>query len=257
MGITTLAKTILLNHIKKYHGSTLAHGRPRSLQYDYLLERTFYVLTTGCQWSKLEVQGGSWKTVYHYFSLWSKANLFEHAYTDLIRVYVKSRGLSDELIVDTSFIKNVFGRNCVGPSPFDRGRNATKVSALTDKHGVPLSFTFHKGNRNDSRTLYHTLSKCPIDIRGKSLYADKIYDTSNCKSVLSHFGLVDSISKKGKQVEASSNNIRIRVEHCFSWLDKFRRILVRFEGCVGRLRSFHFLASLQLVSRRISEAPAT
>jgi transposase len=254
MGINHIAKTILLNHIKQYHYSPVVCGRRRSLELEYVLERIFHVLTTGCQWSKLEVVGGSWKTVYHYFSEWSKANLFKHAHDDLVQFYVKTRGLSSDLIVDTSFIKNVFGRNCVGPSPFDRGRNATKVSVLTDKHGMPLSFSFHRGNRNDSRTLHHTLTKCSLDIRGKALYADKIYDTENCRSVLSNFGLTDRLSRKGTKVAPAENKTRIVVEHCFSWLDKFRRILVRYEGCVGRLRSFHYLAALQLIGRRVQPA---
>ena len=252
MGLKALAKNIILTHISKFHYTPINCGRRRQLSFEYILERILYVLTTGCQWSKLEVTGGSWKTVYHYFSRWSDANLFKHAHDDLIRVYTKTKGLSKELIVDTSFIKNVFGRDCVGPSPFDRGRNATKVSVLTDKHGVPLSFSFHKGNRNDSRTLHNTFVKCSVNISGHCIYADKIYDTENCRQVLTNFGLDDKISKKGSgQAHPKDNRTRIVVEHCFSWLDKYRRIIVRYDACVSRLRSFHYLAALQLTCGKL------
>ncbi len=172
MGLTHLAKTILFNRINDFQRTrrVMPSGRYRKLSYEYILDRIIFVLVTGCQWTKLEVENGSWKTVYHYFSVWSKANLFEYAYQDILSVYSKTRGLSEELIVDTSFIKNVFGRNCVGPSPFDRGRKATKVSAVTDKYGTPLVFTFHKGNRNDSKTLYHTLRNCKQPLSGRKLY---------------------------------------------------------------------------------------
>jgi len=116
MGLNAVARNIILNHIKQYHSTPVVCGRRRTLKLEYVLDRIYYLLTTGCQWSKLEVANGSWKTVYHYWSLWSKANLFERAYHDLISFYIKTRGLSNELIVDTSFIRNVFGRNCVPPN---------------------------------------------------------------------------------------------------------------------------------------------
>jgi transposase len=156
------------------------------------------------------------------------------------------------VIVDTSFIKNVFGRDCTGPSPFDRGRKATKVSAVVDEKGIPLSFTFHPGNRNDSRTLFHTLSKVPCDLVGRSLYADKIYDSKHCEEVIKSFKMENLVSKKKVSTPTSDNRIRIAVEHTFSWLDKFRRIILRYDGLVCHLRSFHYLAALHIFSNKLS-----
>jgi len=128
--LSSLAKTILLNHISRFHSSSSPIGRPRSLSFSYILDRILFLLSSGCQWSRLPVSNGSWKSIYHYFSLWSKHHLFQHAYDDLLRVYFKIRPRSSTRIVDTSFVKNVFGQECVGPSPFDRGRNATKCPLL-------------------------------------------------------------------------------------------------------------------------------
>ena len=58
--LSSLAKTILLNHISRFHSSSLLSNN-------------------------LKI-GRSRK---HYFSLWSKSNLFQHAYDDLLRVYLK------------------------------------------------------------------------------------------------------------------------------------------------------------------------
>lgn len=253
MGIQQLAKTILLNHVVTFQENRrlMPWGRHRKHSYDYILDRILFVLVTGCQWSRLEVENGSWKTIYHYFSLWSKANLFEKAYEDVLRVYRKIKGRTQEVIVDTSFIKNVFGTDCVGPSPFDRGRKATKVSTITDKYGIPLVFTFHRGNRNDSKILHHTLNKCKHDISGSTLYADKIYDTRECRDVLSSFDMENRISKKRQVVDKKDNKTRIAVEHTFSWLDKFRRIILRYEASVSRLRSFHYLAATCITGNRL------
>lgn len=253
MVLSSLAKTILLNHVSSFYQRhpVLPVGRRRTLSFPYILDRILHVLQSGCQWSKLHVENGSWKTIYHYFSLWSKSNLFHHAYLDLLRVYRKVKGSSGVLIADTSFVKNVFGRDCVGPSPFDRGRKATKVSALTDHAGIPLVFTFHRGNRNDSRTLFHTLSNCKFMSPGDKLYADKIYDSQHCKDVLDKFKLQNCVSKKKMPTSKQDNRIRIVVEHTFSWLDKYRRIILRYDAHVHSFKSFHYLASLHLLGNRL------
>jgi len=118
--LNPLALLILKRHIESLQ-TKVKCGRPQVLKTDYVLDLIAYVLRTGCQWSSLPVTGGCWKTIYHYFSKWSKAHIFEKAHKDLVQMYSK-RGLSQQLIVDTSFVKNVWGRDCLGKSPVDRGR---------------------------------------------------------------------------------------------------------------------------------------
>ena len=249
--LNPLARAILTNHIKSYEPSS-SYGRPHKLSTDYVLDRIMYILRTGCQWTSLPVQGGCWKTIYHYFSKWSKAHIFEHAYRDIVKAYSKV-GLSKQEIVDTSFVKNVWGRDCVGKSPVDRGRKATKVSVITDAKGTPLHFLFHHGNKNDSRSLPHLLTKTAkhLSLQGKTIYADKGYHTSYCTDAIQSHGLENKVSKKGSVPNKNDNRIRIVVEHCFSWLDKYRRVIMRYDGLVCHFRSFHFLAASQITGCRM------
>ena len=48
--------------------------------------------------------------------------------------------------IDSTFVKNIYGRDCIGRNPTDRGRMATKVSALVDQDGLPLSLRFFPAN---------------------------------------------------------------------------------------------------------------
>jgi len=210
-------------------------------------------LRTGSQWCNLDPKECSWKTVYHYFSLWSKANLFENAYLKLLDVYKKIKPLSKHLIVDTSYIKNVYGADCIGRSPFDRGRFATKASVIVDQTGVPLQFVFHPGNKNDCKTLGHLLRKTTkhTEMTNCELYADKIYDTQECRAILMEHGLHNKISKKRTHTDPKENKVRIVVEHTFGWLDKYRRIILRFDQRVEHLRSFHYLAAYSLLEKRL------
>ena len=103
---------------------------------------------------------------FSHFNLWSKARIFENVFYET----VKGRApIGGALAVDTSFVKNVFGkekkqsffvrqsRAVTGRNPTDRGRKATKVSLLTDHRGTPLCSVFHKANKSDILTLKHLL----------------------------------------------------------------------------------------------------
>ena len=243
---------ILLHHLRPFYSATT--GRPRALALRYVLDRIAHVLRTGCQWSQLHVQGGSWKTIYHYFAHWSKAHVFENAFHDLVQFYLKrNKRPSKTLVVDTSFVKNVWGRDCLGRSPVDRGRKATKVSAITDAQGTPLYLLFHPGNKNDGKTLAHMIGKVAkrISLQGRCLYGDKAYDTQPCQDVMRRHGLRNCITKRRQPNCPRQNRTRIVVEHAFAWLDKYRRNILRYDGLVCHFRSFHYLAVLNLVASRL------
>jgi putative transposase len=119
--------------------SSSLRGRPRKLSIAETLQKIFYVCKIGCQWRAIEgMDGVSCKTVYHWFRKWSKARVFEHAFYNLVHAY--GNVTFNPLVCDTSFVKNVFGHDVVGRNPTDRGRNATKVSLLTDSESVSKLF---------------------------------------------------------------------------------------------------------------------
>ena len=243
-----IVKNIILANV-----SVCTRAVPRVVSRDYILDRVAYLLRTGTQWSNLPTQGGSWKTVYHYFSMWSKKHVFEKSHCDLLRFYERRKPKSGTILVDTTFVKSVYGRDCVGKNPTDRARRATKVSVVTDELGTPLHLLFHPGNKSDCKTLGHLVRKASrkIDLRGSTLYADKGYDTKECHDLLGSYGIKSKICKKRSTGSREDNRVRVRVEHLFSWLDKYRRIILRYDGLVCHFRSFHFLAATQLTSQRL------
>jgi transposase len=82
------------------------------------------------------------------------------------------------------------------------------------------------------------------------LYGDKAYDNQPCRDILSRHGISNCVTRKRVPSCKIQNKTRIVVEHVFSWLDKYRRIILRYDGLVCHFRSFHFLAALNLVSLR-------
>jgi putative transposase len=223
-------------------------GRRPKLSTAYLLDRIFFVCRTGCQWSHLPVENSSYKTVYHYFSKWSKARVFEDAFYAMVRARPTK---NTTLIADTSFVKNVHGTQVLGRNPTDRGRKATKVSLLTDKQGTPLCTVFHKANKNDCLTLRHLLNtaarKTDSVRHYRELLADKGYDSQDCRGVCSAFGLTSGIPHRRTR---DTDPRRYAVEQTFGILDQFRRIRVRYDALISHFKSFHYFAMIQIIGNR-------
>ena len=240
-----IARHVLSWHEQKHRS---VRGRRKKLSIGYILERIFFVCKTGCQWHNLHVDNGSWKTVWHYFNMWSKARLFEHNFYTLA-----SNMQSQKLIVDTTFVKNVLGQDVLGRNPTDRGRKATKVSLLTNERGSPLAVRFHQGNKSDQHTLGILLEeaqrKAPRAVQGASvLLADKGYDSASNRHICKRFGCTARIAQRGI---AAADNERYVVEQTFGILDLFRRIRVRYERHIRNFKSFHFLALAGILARRL------
>ena len=149
--INKYLKIIILNILNKYSHTYYA-GRPKKIKDDYALDLIFKVLRTGMQWKELNVINASYKTVYNRFLLWTKQNIFQQAYLILLNKYIESKKKWKKITsysTDTTFIKNIFGYNCVGKNPTDRGRMASKISVIVDNLGIPFSLQMHEGNKND------------------------------------------------------------------------------------------------------------
>jgi transposase len=219
-------------------------GRPRKFTSAQTLERILYMCRTGCQWSQLPLPSCiSYKTVHRRFMFWSKKRVFEDAFKNLSSVYLRNN--INGLIVDASFIKNVFGRELIGRNHTDRGRNATKVSLLTDLRGIPLAVTYQKPNQHDSLSLRHLLTTAQRHFPHKisahqEIYADKAYDSQTCRQICSEHGLDGKIPKRRTSDRLGS--LRYIIEVTFGRLDRFRRIILRYDSTIHAFKSFHSLA---------------
>ena len=246
-------KNALMRAVCDFEAKRIKHptlGRKRKINTAQLLDHMMYVCRSGCQWKELPVTNVSHKTVYHYFALWSKARLFENVFDQMARgVASISHGA---LVVDTTFIKNVFGTDVLGPNPTDRGRKACKISLLTTANGTPVCSVLHRGNKHDSLTLTHTLETFERKVghydQFSSLLADKGYDASHCRSACRARNLIPCIPQRGTK---DSYTQRYVVEQTFGLLDQFRRIRVRIEQLARNFKSFHFFALSAIVSRRL------
>ena len=125
-------------------------GRPRLLQFNDAFDSLLRVVRTGMQWRELKPDSVSHITVFKWTHLWMREGVFKTAYTRLLRLYQRDKR-PKYYCIDSSYVKNVYGRDCTGRNPTDRGRRATKLSAVVDDLGIPVSLLAAPGNVSDQR----------------------------------------------------------------------------------------------------------
>jgi transposase len=120
-----------------------------------------------------------------------------------------------------------------------------------DATGIPLSLVVSGANVNDHLRLAEVLH-APVVPRPRPaaghlqhLCADKGYDYPSARATLAAESYVAHIKYRGEEVAAKRRNPRKRarrwvVEACHSWLNRFRKLLVRFEK-----KAANFTALLQ------------
>jgi transposase len=65
--------------------------------------------------------------------------------------------------------------------------------------------------------------------RPEKLHADQAYDAKKCRKVLRGRGIKARIARKGKESSEKLGRHRWVVERTLSWLNRFRRLKVRYE----------------------------
>lgn len=156
--ISKLLKNILLELIDLIiPKKTTNVGRPPLCSMEIYIDAIFHVLTTGIGWNYIRGYPVSGDAVRKKFIFLASYNIFKYAYIILVNIYMELFGSIDKLYLDASHIKNLLGHDCIGKNIYDRFKNSTKLSILTDIEGIPISITINKGNIHDSQLIVDTL----------------------------------------------------------------------------------------------------
>jgi putative transposase len=244
----TILRNILLLQVEA-HFPPCSTGRKR-LQAGFLLDQFEHMLWTGSPWRALHSDRASYQSLHRHFIAWRDKGIFHKAYEIAYKLHRRPvrRNLRFHCI-DTSFVKNIYGRDCIGRNPTDRGRSASKLSALVDQHGLPISLVFFPANRHDTQTVDATLrSSIVVPERGLPLYADKGYDSTAVRRSIREKCYVDRVAARRTTVHRVVNRRRNVVERFFSWLDKSRRLIVRYDTHIASYEAWTWLACIRLLT---------
>lgn len=128
----------------------------------------------------------------------------------------------------------------MGRNPTDRGKGGVKRSVLTEGKGVPVGLAVDGANRHDMKMSRATLESIPVERpkptkrRPQGLCLDKGYDYNEVRDLVREFGFTAHIRSRGEEAKeikkrAGYKARRWVVERTHSWLNRFRRILIRWE----------------------------
>ena len=111
---------------------------------------------------------------------------------------------------------------------------------MTEGQGIPIAVVVAGANRHEMKLLAETLEAVvavrpePTAEAPQHLCADKAYDYPDTRQQVESHGYIPHIRSRGEESRERREipGARARrwvVEVCHSWLNRFRKILVRFE----------------------------
>lgn len=241
--------------------------------FNYIL----YFLYTGCQWKSLPIENKkdnpnekeiSYQAVYYHFRKWSRDNSLKKVFEASLKTVRDKLNLS-EINFDGSHTIGKKG----GESVKYQGRKKAKTSNIlpaVDQNGYILASTkIIPGNHHDSFELEDNLKQVFKDmkihdllIKGAYLNADSSFDTKETRKICWNNGIIPNIdenkrnrkgTKRGRKRHFNKQNYNNRfcIERTFAWIDKFKRLLIRFERKDEFFLGLHFIAFAMINLRTV------
>jgi putative transposase len=148
-----------------------------------------------------------------------------------------------------------------GPNPTDRAKQGTKRSLLVEAAGVPVAVVVAGANCNDHKLLGPTLARLPAGRplasvqRPQGLCLDKGYDYPKTRALAAEYGLILHLRTRGEEARAKARDPagkarRWVVERTHSWLNRYRRLLVRWEKQAANYEALLHFACARITWRQ-------
>ena len=127
---------------------------------------------------------------------------------------------------------------------------------MTEAGGIPVGLAVDGANRHDMKLVRATLDSfpaprpAPTPERPQGLCLDKGYDYAEVRRTLEEFGCTAHIRSRSEEAQAIKKEAGFKarrwvVERTHSWMNRFRRILVRWDKSPTNYIAFlHFACAL-------------
>ena len=121
---------------------------------------------------------------------------------------------------------------------------------------MPIGLSVAGANRNDMKLVRETIESIPVERptptpeKPQGMCLDKGYDFQEVRAILAEFGFTAHIRARGEEAQqlkhdASKRARRWVVERAHSWMNRFRRILIRWDKKPENYIAFlHFACGL-------------
>jgi putative transposase len=189
----------------------------------------FFVLRTGCQWGALSATG-----ICSNRRFTEEAGVFHEFWRLGLLSYDGLVGIDWEWLSADGAMAPLGGKK-PAPTPGQAGDQA-----LGGARGVPIGFAVAGANVPDYKLLEETLDAMPVERpealldRAVNLCLDKGYDYDGPRQIAYDYNLTAHIRCRGEESKTlpEDPNYKPRrwvVERVHSWINRFRRLLIRWE----------------------------
>ena len=124
---------------------------------------------------------------------------------------------------------------------------------LTEANGIPIGLAVAGANRNDMKLVRMTIDSIPVDRpkptreQPQGLCMDKGYDYEEVRETVREFGFTAHIRSRGEEAQALKREAGFKarrwvVERAHSWMNRLRRVLIRWDKKVCNYLGFLHLA---------------
>lgn len=230
-----------------------------------MLGAILYVLRTGIPWNALPRELGASTTVYDRFRFWLERGFFHQMWAAGLSEFDELVGIEWEWqSLDGAMTKAPFGDAATGANPTDRGKRGTKRSTLSEGHGLPLGIAVAGANVHDTQLVEETLDAVVIDrpATEQNLCLDAGYVGEPTAVRVAERGYVAHVRPRGEDV-ANARSLdptkvprRWVVERLHAWLNRSRRLLVRWEKRKDTYLAFLHLACALICFQQCDRAKA-
>ena len=127
---------------------------------------------------------------------------------------------------------------------------------LTEANGLPIGLAVAGANRNDMKLVRMTIDSIPVDRpkptreQPQGMCMDKGYDYEKVRETVREFGFTAHIRSRGEEAQALKREAGFKarrwvVERAHSWMNRFRRVLIRWDKSAANYLAFlHFACAL-------------
>ena len=235
------------------------------------------MLYTGCQWHSLPIEKDkgdldkkelSYQAIVHHYRKWCRDGSLKKVFESGIETIKDQLNLSEMNLDGTHTIAKKGGE-----SVKYQGRKKAKTSNIlpvSDKQGHMIATTeIVAGNHHDCfelkenlQQIFGGLKSLKLDFKGAFFNVDSAFDSNNTRKVCWNHDVTPNIdenkrnrknAKRGRKRHFNSEVYKNRfcIERTFAWVDKFKRLLIRFERVDAYFLGFHFIAFTLINLRNI------
>jgi len=273
---TSITEGQFENHISPYL-SKAKRGYVSKIPLYKIFNYILYWLHTGCQWPQLPIDPKpdepekkelSYHAVYHHYRKWSRDGSLQKLWYHSIECIEPVLNLS-ELNLDGSHTIAKKG----GQSVAYQGRKKAKtcnILPISDGNGFIIAATgIIAGHHNDAFELtphlqqaFKQMKRLGLSLAGAYFNGDSAFDTKAARKTCFNHGLIPNLAenkrnrKKPKRgpkrlFNAEVYKRRFVAERSFAWIDKFKRLLIRFERKDAYFLAGHHIAFAMINLRHI------